>query len=104
MAIEVIRKAGDTLSLKGTLNGDDLPPTPWDGGTARVNIKRLDGSLFRTDPVALDVVTRVFSYVGNPISIVGIYYFEIEVTYLDGMSLTFPNDGDIKLVIKAQIN
>lgn len=101
MATEDIhRKAGNTIVIKGVLDGDNIPLAPaWAGALAKINIGAVGGALVRDHAVVtLDVDTRAFEYRGAALP-EGAYYYEIEVTFTDGTKLTFPNDGMARLSV-----
>lgn len=100
-------KTGEPIVIKGVLDGDDLPDTPWTGATAKFHA-RVAGSptAWRSNQaVTLDIETRAFTYSGAaPIDAdVNEYRGEIEVTFGDGTPKTWPHDGYIEFTILKQI-
>lgn len=95
---DIVRKVGNTLIIKGTLDGDNLPLAPaWLGATATILIRSVGGEVaVNRAPVTLDANTRAFEYRGASLD-EGAYNYEIEVTFTDDTILTWPNDGVARL-------
>lgn len=100
----ITRKAGDTIVIKGTLDGDNLPASAaWIGAIAKMNIASVDGTAAITDgAVTLDTGTRAFEYKGAALT-AGSYHYEIKVTFTDGTILRWPNDGFAKLLVVKKV-
>jgi hypothetical protein len=106
------RKTGDTLRLSGTLTGALIPTADadWVDAVAVINIVA-DKTLvpYRiADPVTLDTTAgaRRYSYEGAPPAVddVGVYLYEIEVTFADETTTTFPDSDDkYRLRIVAEL-
>lgn len=106
MSDHFYRKTGELLVIKGTLDGDDLPETPWTGATAKFHARVAGSStVWRTENVTLNIDTREFTYSGAaPIDAdANEYRGEIEVTFGDGTKKTWPSDGYLEFTILKQI-
>jgi hypothetical protein len=101
---DIQRKTGDTLVVKGVLDGTNLPLAPaWAGALAKINIATVAGALIRDHAVVtLDTNTLAFEYRGAALP-EGVYYYEIEVMFTDGTILTFPNDSSARLSVAKAV-
>lgn len=106
------RKTGDTLRLSGALTGALLPTDDaiWAGAVAVLNIVMERGlAPYRVaEPVSVETVdgVRRYAYEGAPPDVgdVGVYLYEIEVTFADNTVTTFPDSDDrYRLRIVAEL-
>lgn len=106
MSDTIVRKTGDTLIIRGTLEGENIPPAgEWPGAAATISISRSGsrGSVVRDRAaVTLTPATRAFEYIGATLP-VGTYNVEIEVVFANGRKLTWPNYGHVQLSMLARI-
>lgn len=107
------RKFGDTLILSGTLSrvdGGDVYPADadWVGAVGKINIVDKaapativvdHGAVTITPPVGATLATYRYQGAANLVP-VGAYLYEIEVTFTNGVILTWANDSD-KNVLKV---
>lgn len=111
------RKFGDTLILSGELgreeSGGQYPDdADWVGAVGKINI--VDASTPATVAVNHGTVTLTapsgatlarYRYQGAALLVpVGVYLYEIEVTFSNGVILTWPNNSEkFKLKVVAQL-
>jgi hypothetical protein len=106
------RKYGDTPILSGVLSreeGGDVYPADvdWVGAVGKINIVDKatpttivvdHGTVTLTAPVGATLAT--YRYQGAALLIpVGKYLYEIEVTFTNGVKLTWPNDKDKNVLV-----
>lgn len=97
---DIIRKKGDTLVIPFTLSAEDIPDgATWVGATAKMNIRTSDAATLIVDhgTCTFDDSNQEGQYRGTTPApanqAVGSYLYEVEVTFADGMILTFPNNA-----------
>lgn len=111
------RKAGDTLILSGTMHGEtggNVFPVDadWGGAVGKINISTDEkvpvlvvdhGSVTLTPPAGATLAT--YRYQGAPGLVdEGKYLYEIEITFANGVILTWPNDkAKMKLEVVAEL-
>jgi hypothetical protein len=100
--------AGDAVLLSGTIDADRMPEdAEWAGAVLKMNIAKLDGTVVvnHADLASFDLPTKAYSFVGAPITEVGLYAYEIEVTnFVSRPSpLSFPNGRKEHFQIVAQV-
>jgi len=101
-------KQNDTSpSLEATLSDANLVPVNISAATVMLHMKAIGGDVVLDEQMTItDVQNGVVQYdwqVGDT-STVGTYYVEFEVTYSDGSIETFPNTGNLSLVITRELN
>tara|TARA_R110000737_G_scaffold3850_1_gene12776 strand:- start:746 stop:1066 length:321 start_codon:yes stop_codon:yes gene_type:complete len=101
-------KQNDTSpSLQATLKDALLVPVDITSATVKFHMKSLDGVVKIDETMTItDASGGVVKYdwqTGDT-STVGTYYVEFEVTYADGAVETFPNTGNLPLVITRELN
>ena len=101
-------KQNDTSpSLEATLSDANLVPVNIVAATVMLHMKAIGGDVVLDEQMTItDVQNGVVQYdwqVGDT-STVGTYYVEFEVTYSDGSIETFPNTGNLSLVITRELN
>lgn len=106
------RKSGDTLILSGKLDrveGGDVYPADadWVGAVGKINIVdkatptliAVDhGTVTLTDPSGATLATYRYQGAAGVVAI-GVFIYEVEVSFANGVVLTWPNDGT-KYVLK----
>lgn len=91
--------------LNGVLDGANLP-SDWSGATATINIRDSSGALVRDHvAVTLNTTTHVFDYQGAPLTVPGLYTWEIEITFpsVSAGPITWPNGRNMTLLMLAQV-
>ena len=101
-------KQNDTSpSLEATLSDANLVPVNISAATVMLHMKAIGGDVVLDEQMTItDAENGVVQYdwqVGDT-STVGTYYVEFEVTYSDGSIETFPNTGNLSLVITRELN
>lgn len=110
------RKFGDTLILSGILSreeGGDVYPADgdWAGAVGKINIVDASslavvvdhGTATITAPSGDTLATYRYQGAAQLVP-VGVYLYEIEVTFTNGVILTWPNDKTkFKLKVVAQL-
>lgn len=77
------------------------------GATVRFHMKSLDGNIKVDQPVTITNALGgvvVYDWQSADTNTVGTYYAEFEVTYSDASIETFPNTGNIAVVITPELN
>ena len=88
------------------LTNPDGQPPDLAGATGVFSMMRADGSVVITRrPVALDnaAKTATHHWLPGDTLVAGRHLAEVEVTFVDGSVMTYPNDGHLTLVITADI-
>ena len=101
-------KQNDTSpSLLATLKDANNAPVNISAANVRLHMKSIDGEVkIDSDMLIVNPVGGVVRYdwvVGDTDSF-GTYYVEFEVTYADNSVETFPNTGNLPLVITRELN
>jgi hypothetical protein len=101
----IYRKVGDDIDISGIFIGNKLPAAPWTGATAVLSVRRVvDGVLvINRQSCPIDVSALTYAYTGVALNVPGKYDYEIEVTFLNTKKLTFPNNGNARLIVVDQI-
>ena len=101
-------KQNDTSpSLEATLSDANLVPVDLTSATVMLHVKEVGGSVVIDEQMTItDAQGGVVQYdwqTGDT-SQHGTYYVEFEVTYADASVETFPNTGNLPLVITKELN
>jgi hypothetical protein len=101
-------KQNDTSpSLQATLKDANNNVISLVGATVRFHMKSLDGTI-KVDAVMTitDAVGGIVQYdwQSSDTDTAGSYYAEFEVTYNDGTIETFPNNSNLSISIRAELN
>jgi hypothetical protein len=101
-------KQNDTSpSLQAVLNDFGGNPINLTGATVRIHMKSIDGTLKIDEPMTVtDGLNGIVQYdwVADDTDTVGTFYVEFEVTYFDNAIETFPNTGNVAVVITSELN
>ena len=101
-------KQNDTSpAIQATLKNYSGNPVNLLGATVRFHMKTLDGTIkvdrtMTITSAANGVVT--YSWQSGDTSTAGTYFAEFEVTYSDLSVETFPNTGNLPIVITPELN
>jgi hypothetical protein len=101
-------KQNDTSpSLQATLKDASDNPIGLVGATVMFHLKSLDGTIkVDAEMTVTDADNGVVQYdwQSGDTDTVGSYYAEFEVTYSDGTIETFPNNSNLSISIRAELN
>lgn len=101
-------KQNDTSpSLEATLSDANLVPVNLTSATVMLHMKAIGGDVVLDEQMTVtDAVGGVVQYdwQAGDTATVGTYYVEFEVTYSDASVETFPNTGNLPLVITRELN
>jgi hypothetical protein len=101
-------KQNDTSpSMLANLTDGDGNAINLTGATVNVHIKDLEGNIKidRTIEIPDPLIGRVrLNWQAGDTDTVGTYYVEFECTYNDGSIETFPNDGNVTLIVVRELN
>jgi hypothetical protein len=101
-------KQNDTSpSMLANLTDGDGNAINLTGATVNVHVKDLEGNIKidRTIDIPDPLIGRVrLNWQTGDTDTVGTYYVEFEATYNDGSIETFPNDGNVTLIVVKELN
>ena len=101
-------KQNDTSpSMLANLQDADGNAINLTGANVQVHIKNVDGTLKVDRPAIIPdpIIGRVrVNWQTGDTDTVGTYYVEFEATYNDGAIETFPNNGNLVMVVVGELN
>jgi hypothetical protein len=102
-----IKQSDTSPSIQATLQDSNATPINLSGATVRLHMKLLGSSTVLEREVS--VVTPFsgiirYDWQDGDTSVAGTYNAEFEVTYADLSVETFPNTGNIAIVITPELN
>lgn len=101
-----IKQSDTSPAIQATLQDANAVPINLSGATVKFHMKLLGGNtILNEDMVIVTPLSGLVRYdwqVGDT-SVAGTYYAEFEVTYADSTVETFPNTGNIPIVIIPKI-
>jgi hypothetical protein len=101
-----IKQSDTSPSLQATLQDGNSNPVNLNGATVKLHMKPIGGStLLNTAMTIVNAAAGIVKYnwQTSDTSIAGTYYIEFEVTYADLSVETFPNTGNMTLLIVPEI-
>jgi uncharacterized protein YfaS (alpha-2-macroglobulin family) len=102
-----IRQNDTSPSLQATLKDFEGTPIPISGATVQFHMKSIDGTLKVDQQMTItDADNGVVQYdwQSGDTDTQGSYYVEFEVTYSDGSIETFPNKGNLSVVVTKELS
>jgi len=102
-------KQNDTApSLRATLRDGSGTVIDLTDATVRFHMKAVGGTAVKVDALSniIDAEGGIVQYnwASNDTDTAGSYYAEFEVTYSDGTIETFPNNSNLSISIRAELN
>lgn len=102
-------KQNDTApSIRATLKDGSGSAIDLTGASVRFHMKDLAGTVkIDTDATVISPATSgivQYNWTGSDTDTAGTYYAEFEVTYSDSTVESFPNDGNIGILITKALN
>ena len=102
-----IRQNDTSPSLQATLKDFEGTSISISGATAQFHMKSIDGTLKVDQQMTItDADNGVVQYdwQSGDTDTPGSYYVEFEVTYSDGSIETFPNKGNLSVVVTKELS
>lgn len=102
-------KQNDTApSIRATLRDGSNTAIDLTDATVRFHMKAVAGTTVKVDALA-NIVNATggivqYNWTTNDTDTAGSYYAEFEVTYSDGTVETFPNNSNLSISIRAELN
>lgn len=102
-----IKQSDTSPSIRATLQDADGNPINLTGSTVRFHMKSLEGTVVVdslatiTTPLS-GVIT--YDWLTTDTDTAGTYFAEFEVTYADSSVETFPNTGNLAIIITPELN
>jgi uncharacterized protein YfaS (alpha-2-macroglobulin family) len=102
-----IKQSDTSPSIRATLQNASGVAVNLNGATVRFHMKSVDGTLvidraMTITTAASGIVT--YNWQAGDTSTAGTYFAEFEVTYSDLSVETFPNTGNLPIVITPELN
>jgi len=103
----IIKQNDTSPSLEATLSDANLVPVDITAATVMLHMKAIGGVVVLDQQMTITNSTGgvvQYDWQTGDTSDVGTYYVEFEVTYSDSSIETFPNTGNLPLVITRELN